>query len=481
VSFRVQIALFGAGVVAVTLVIFSLLVYGLVSSGVGPTQDRDLVQRGQRVEAFVSAAGPESLSATAGQRTLAPVDLDESADTFVQLLDASGKTLSSTGVLNGAPLDIPPDLLSTADRQGSFLTTVAVQPSLAVRIYARPWTRPDLGASGYVIVGQAARGPQTSLAGARGFLIVSGAVTFVAALIAIWLVAGRALRPLHLVASTAEDIRLTGDLGQRLPDSRGWDELNRLARAFNGMLERLADAQSRLAGALDAQRRFVADASHELRTPLTTIRSNAGLLLRRPDIDVADREAALRDIASESERMSRLVQDLLILARADAGQRLDRTPLDLAALVQEVGRQVQQVHPALHISVETCAAHVVGNADALKQLQWILLDNAVRFASDSGCIKIALNVRDDRIAELSVADDGPGIPAADLERIFDRFFQGDLSRAASGAGLGLSIARWIVHEHGGRITARNDETGRGAVFAVELPFGATLNEARKER
>src|ERR1700730_9597113 len=102
------------------------------------------------------------------------------------------------------------------------------------------------------------------------------------------------------------------------------------------MLERLADAQSRLAGALEAQRRFVADASHELRTPLTTIRSNAGLLLRRPDIAPADREAALRDIASESERMSRLVHDLLILARADAGQHLEKAPLDLAALVHEV-------------------------------------------------------------------------------------------------------------------------------------------------
>ena len=467
-SFRVRIALFGAGIVAVTLVLFSLLVYGLISRGLGPGQDRDLAQRGQRVEAFVSAAGPPSLSASADPRTLAPVDLAESDDTFVQLLDARGDLLSSTAVLNGAPVRIPADLLSEADRLGSSLTTATLQPSLDVRLYVRPWNRPDLGLSGYLVVGQAARAPQTSLAGARGFLIVSGASTFVAALIAIWLVAGRALRPLQLVATTAEEIRLTGNLGQRLPDSRGWDELNRVARAFNGMLERLAEAQARLAGALEAQRRFVADASHELRTPLTSIRTNAGLLLRRPDIDAADRQAALGDIASESERMSRLVHDLLMLARADAGQHLEMTTVDLALLVGEVDRQAQQVHPMLQITVETCAARASGNADALTQLLWILLDNAARFVSDGGKIKLALSVRADRIAELSVEDDGPGIPPADLERIFDRFFQGDLSRAASGAGLGLSIARWIVHEHRGRITARNAVSG-GAMFVVEIP------------
>jgi two-component system OmpR family sensor kinase len=479
VSFRVQIALFGAGVVAVTLVIFSLLVYALASSGLGATQDRDLVQRAQRVEGFVRAASADSLSSNA--RSLAPVDPAESADTFVELLGAHGETLSSTALLNGAPPPIPPELLSTADRQGSILTTVIMPPSVAVRVYVRPWNRPDLGSSGYLIVGQAARGPQNSLAGVRGFLILSGGLTFVAALIAIWLVAGRALRPLHLVASTAEDIRLTGNVGQRLPDSRGWDELNRLARAFNGMLERLADAQSRLAGALEAQRRFVADASHELRTPLTTIRSNAGLLLRRPDIAPADREAALRDIASESERMSRLVHDLLILARADAGQHLDRTPLDLAPLVQEVGRQAQQLHPTLRIDVETEPAWTSGNADAVKQLLWILLDNAARFAADGGRVKIHVEARADEIAELSVADDGPGILPSDLERIFDRFFQGDLSRAASGAGLGLAIARWIVQEHRGRITAHN-RPERGAEFIVELPIAAaTLNEVAMER
>jgi len=468
VSFRVQIVLFGMAVVGVTLLVFSLLVYALAASGVTTSQDRDLVQRGQRVEAFLSAAGPESFAV---QHPLAPADLSDSNDTFVELLDANGAPLSSSAVVNGAPPHLPAELLATASTTGSLHSTFEIAPGLAVRLYVRPWTRPDLGASGYLVVGQTARGAQSGLAGIRGFLWLSGVVTFVAALIAVWLVAGRALRPLYLVALTADDIRLTGDLRRRLPESRGWTELNRVTRAFNGMLERLDDAQGRLASALEAQRRFVADASHELRTPLTTIRTNVGLLLRRTDVTAHDRQAALADIAGESERMSRLVQDLLVLARADAGQHLDRAPLDLAPLVLDVGRQAQQIYPTHQIAVAAAAAQVLGNADALKQLVWILVDNAARFTPAGGCVQLELCVVDDGPAQVRVADAGPGIAPADLGRIFDRFFQADAARGASGAGLGLSIARWIVAEHGGRITAHNRADGQGAVFVAEIPRG----------
>jgi two-component system, OmpR family, sensor kinase len=476
VSFRIQIALFGAAVVGITLLVFSVLVYGLAARGLGPSQDRDLIQRAQRVEAFLGAAGPESFTQ---QHVVAPADLSDSNDTFVELLDTNGSPLSSTAVFNGAPPQLPAEFLATAGTQGSLLSTLALEPDLAVRVYVRPWARPDLGASGYVVVGQTARGAQATQAGIRGFLWLSGVVTFVAALIAVWLVAGRALRPLFLVASTAEDIRITGDLGRRLPESRGWTELNRVARAFNGMLERLDDAQGRLASALEAQRRFVADASHELRTPLTTIRTNAGLLLRRTDVSANDRQAALQDIADESERMSRLVHDLLVLARADAGQHLERTPLDLAPLVQDVGRQAQQIYPAHQITVNACTAQVVGNIDGLKQLLWILVGNAARFSPAGGCVRLGLRVLDD-VAELRVDDDGPGIPPADLGRIFDRFYQADSSRAASGAGLGLSIARWIVNEHGGRITAVNSEDRPGAVFVATLPLAVRSDRDRAD-
>ena len=461
-SFRVQIAVFGAVVVGLALLVFSVLLYGLAAGSLGTTQDRDLTQRGERVLGSLSTASPDLF---APQRPLSAVDLADTNETFVEIVDSNGAILSSSATLNGTPPEIPGAVLAGS----SSLTTFDLAPGLAVRAYVKRWARPELGLSGYLIVGQAIRSQQASLAGVRGFLWLSGLFTFVAAMVATWLVAGRALRPLNLVADTAEDIRITGDLQRRLPELRGWSELNRLARAFNGMLERLSLAQQRLADALEAQRRFVADASHELRTPLTSIRSNAGLLLQRDDVSRDDRNSALGDIASEAERMSRLVHDLLTLARADAGQHLERAPLDLSRLVADVGRQAQAVYPDREVRVDATSACILGNADALKQLQWILLDNAARFAGPGGSVSVALNTRNG-CAELRVTDDGPGIAPGDRERIFDRFYQADLARASSGAGLGLSIARWIVDEHGGTIGASDNLSGRGAVFTVSIPL-----------
>ena len=468
-SFRVQIAVFGAIVVGLALLVFSLLLYGLAASSIGATQDRDLTQRAERLLGVLNAAGSDAFGP---QRSLTAVDLAESNDTFVEVLDANGSVLSTTATFSALPPDFGRELLATAATQGSARSSVDLSPGLGVRVYVRPWARPDLGLSGFLIVGQSARSQQANLAGIRGFLWLSALFTFFAAMVAIWLVAGRALRPLLLVADTAEDIRITGDLQRRLRESRGWSELNLLARAFNGMLERLGLAQQRLEDALEAQRRFVADASHELRTPLTSIRNNAGLLLRRDDVTGDDRKSALEDIASEAERMSRLVHDLLTLARADAGQHLERSIVDLAPLVADVGRQARALYTDRDVVVDATTVPpvcVAGNADALTQLQWILLDNAARFAGPGGSVCLQLGATNG-CAELSVGDDGPGIPLAERGRIFDRFYQADLARAGSGAGLGLSIARWIVAEHGGTITANDNPAGRGAVVSVAIPL-----------
>ena len=465
-TFRVQIGLYGAAVVGVALLVFSILVFGLASSALIAQQDRDLTQRGERLLGSLSVAGADAF---APQHLFTAADLSDSTDIFVELVDSNANVLWTTATLNGAP-PLAADVVGRIAHPDPTLTTLDIS-GVMLRVYVRPWSRPDLGQNGYVLVGQSLRGLQTTQSGIRGFLWLSGTFTFVAALIAIWLVGGRALRPLRQVASTAEDIRVTGDLRRRLPESRGWVELNRLARAFNGMLERLQQVQEQLAGALEAQRRFVADASHELRTPLTTIRSNAGLLMQRPDVSTEDRQAALGDIASEAERMSRLIRDLLTLARADAGQSLERTPLDLGVIVAEVGRQARTVYADREVSVECVPLEVVGNADALKQLQWILLDNAARFAGPGGHICLSLTASD-RGATLSVSDDGPGVAPADRERIFDRFFQADLARAGNGAGLGLSIAHWIVAEHRGAIHVESNPAGRGARFVVDLPLAS---------
>jgi signal transduction histidine kinase len=241
------------------------------------------------------------------------------------------------------------------------------------------------------------------------------------------------------------------------------------------MLDRLEATQDELAASLAAQRRFVADASHELRTPLTTIRANAGFLAEHPDAAAKDRSEALADITAESERLSRLVDDLLRLARVDAGGRLERRPTDLAAIVGDVGRLARARERA--ISVRTPGGPVVvdGDPDSLTRLTWILVDNAVRHGAGEVEVELGLmpgTGEDDAAggrAVLTVADRGPGLPPGDEDRIFERFHRADPARSGSGAGLGLAIARTIVEAHDGTIGAANRDGG-GAIFRVELPL-----------
>jgi signal transduction histidine kinase len=313
-------------------------------------------------------------------------------------------------------------------------------------------------ANGYVMTGQSTRVPQSNLAGLLVFLFVAAIPALLAALLASWLVAGRALRPLRTVARTADDIGRTRDFGRRLPEVRSRDEVAVLSSSFNRMLGQLQDA-------FESQRRFVADASHELRTPLTTIQGNAGLLARGSLAEDVQRAAAA-DIAEESTRMARLVDRMLTLARADAGLDLRLTSLDLAPVVNEVCRQAAAVHPEYTLRFDAAEAMVSGDEDALRQLLWILLDNAFHYARTT--VEVRLST-EPGWARLIVNDDGPGISAGERERVFERFYRADPSRTGHGAGLGLAIARWIVHQHHGRILAGASTLG-GAALLVDLPL-----------
>jgi two-component system OmpR family sensor kinase len=224
------------------------------------------------------------------------------------------------------------------------------------------------------------------------------------------------------------------------------------------MLEQLQDS-------FDSQRRFVADASHELRTPLTTIQGNAGLLARGPDLPDGVRRAAADDIAAETARMTRLVDRMLTLAKADSGLALALAPLDLGAVIAEVCRQARTVHPDRDLQSEVADVTVAGDQDAMRQLMWILLDNAFRHARSRVVVRLAAQ---DGWARLTVSDDGPGIVPEERERVFERFYRSDLARSEPGAGLGLSIARWIVDQHHGRILAGEGPAG-GAGMYVDIP------------
>jgi heavy metal sensor kinase len=462
IPIRGRIAFFGAGVVALTVVIFSSLVYVLVERSLVFQQDEALRIRGDDVmRQLVSRRGfnPSPFALT--------IDVEKSSDIFVEITIFNPSQVYSSGKVNGADPVLPASLLQSAPFDRGAITNAQAENGPLMRVYVRQLASPN-GPAGYLVVGKSLAGIESELSGLRLFLAAGAILSLIAAAAASWLVAGRALRPLDAMASTAEDIGRTQDLSRRLPENAPDDEVGRLQKSFNQMLRQLEDAYHRLQSALVAQRRFVADASHELRTPLTTIRGNVGLLLKRDDIAADDRVAALNDIAGESERMSRMVQDLLTLARADAGYHLDKTLVDLLPIVQEVSRQAQILQPSRRIELfDGVPAPMHANSDAIKQLLWILVDNAFKHTGDGGRIELRLE-NGNQAVRLAVADDGPGIPGEDLERIFERFYQSDAARSGEGTGLGLAIARWIAQEHGGRVFASNNPRG-GAAFTVEFP------------
>jgi len=239
-----------------------------------------------------------------------------------------------------------------------------------------------------------------------------------------------------------------------------------LTHSFNSMLAGLEAARTDRELTIDAQKRFVADASHELRSPLTSIRANAGFLVEREDASEADRRDASRDIAHEADRMSGLIDDLLTLARSDVRSQdsQDFTPVDLVVVARSVQRRARNLAVITEVQVPETAI-VLGHGGELSELIWILVDNADRHGGASVAVAIRQNGEQTTI---EVTDDGEGIPADELERVFDRFHRSDPARSGLGHGLGLAIARAITERHRGSIDADNHPDG-GARFTVKLP------------
>ena len=428
-QFRLRYSLLGTAIVAGALFVFGWLVYHLVANTQALDQDRALRARALEAAAGLSGGPPPAGSGIAAGAE----DLRRHTDIFIEVLDETGSVISSTGQIDGVAPGVPANSLRAAAQSGEMPATIDPGGGPQLRVAIAPLHgagQPTV--AGFVVAGQPTSIQAQNLNGIKGFLFVSAVPTLLAAFVAIWLVTGR------------------------------------LSRSYDALIRRRDESSRQLEAALQAQRRFVADASHELRTPLTTIRGNAGLLAFGPGVSDEVRAAAARDIASESERMNRLVEQLLTLARADAGQGLELAPLTLRPLVEAVVRQAQAVHPDRRVREETTRdVAVQGDQDALVQLLWILVDNAVKFTRANGCIAISLG-QDERRAVLSVADDGTGIPPAELDRVFDRFCQADASRSSKGAGLGLAIARWIVEQHGGTIGVRNND-GPGCTVTALFP------------
>jgi two-component system, OmpR family, sensor kinase len=294
---------------------------------------------------------------------------------------------------------------------------------------------------------------------AKTFLI-AGSLTVLAALLAAFLVAARIASPLRRMARTAGAVD-AGDLSHRMPEG-GASEVHRLADSFNHMLDRLEDAFAR-------QRAFVSDASHELRTPLTAIRGQVDVLSRSKDPSRSEIEVTAVNVNREIARMARLVDDLTQLAESDEGVAGRTGWIDLEPFIAEtVESAARGAGRRVEVGVVP-GGRLIGDGDRLAQVLRNLVQNALEHTTAGGLVRVSANARGERV-RIAVDDDGPGIPAAERERIFDRFHRTDFSRTrrGGGSGLGLAIAQAIVVAHRGRIWAEASPEG-GARIAFELP------------
>lgn len=363
-------------------------------------------------------------------------------------------------------LSRPTGLKEALDRSawsGDAITFSSIdENSTHIRVMTTPLTTAR-GAAGILQVGVDTTQIKQAQESLTIILIYLMSAALVITSLIIWLFTGRILAPLTSMTKVTTNIANADDLGRRVsfPRKRS-DEIGRLAEAFNKTMERL----EKLFG---SQQRFLADVSHELRTPLTAIKGNVGLI-RKFGAD----EESLNGIEVEVDRLNRLVGDLLILNQAESGMMpFDMAKVELDTLILEVIKQMAVIAGQnVKINLQTIEPLVVyGDRDRLKQVFINLISNAISYTKKGDMVIVSVK-QEMGSAKVIIEDHGPGIPAEDLEHIFERFYRGDKSRSHtsnSGFGLGLSIAKWITEKHSGRIEVQSS-LGKGTKFMVILPI-----------
>jgi two-component system, OmpR family, sensor kinase len=309
-------------------------------------------------------------------------------------------------------------------------------------------------------------GVQDTLVQVRWIMAVASAVVLAIAAGAVIVIVRATLRPLDQVSEVARSIG-AGERGRRLRPTRPDTEIGRVATALDDMLDDVVGAEEAARGAERRLRAFLSDAAHELRTPVAGIRAAADTLVRA-DLNGPDREMLAAQVAREAARASRLVDDLLMMARVDRGLDLSLADVDLRALVRAEAERAPLLHPHLDLRATVPDAAVMASVDIdrIAQVLSNLVENAARATGGRGSVRVSLDESPTGF-RLTVADDGPGVPDADRERIFDRLVRLDPARSAAGVGLGLPIARGIARAHGGDVQCLAAEGG--AVFVLSLP------------
>ncbi len=475
-SIRLRLTLWYSGILTITLLFFGLTLYLFLYVKMNNDIDVTLVSQGTEVKKEIRLVRFMDLA----QIQLPDLRDFKSSGIYLQSINTNRQLSRSSNLTE--IIDFSPEAFDKAVtlKEDTF-ETVSLN-GFDLRIYYTPMLV-NKQVVGVLQVATQLNGIQQFLNNLVFILSILIVLTILIAATVGWFLARKALNPIEYVIEAAGQIEKGADLERRLSYNGPPDEIGRLTDTINGMLSRIQTIYSELSEAYRAQRRLVSDASHELRTPLTTIRGNIELLEKMWKSTKAPREAtnepdnmgvsleAMQDISSEAERMSRLVNDLLSLARADAGYKMSKEPVELRPLVEEVARKAQflprkvewdagDLDPLEHVIVE-------GNKDSIQQLLFILIENAFKY-TEQGYVKLDVQ-RTGELIGIRISDSGIGMNNDEVQHIFERFYRADPSRGkTSGIGLGLSIAKNIIDEHNGSIEVITRK-GTGTTFIIWLP------------
>lgn len=470
-SIRLRLTIWYTAVLAIVLALFSLGIYVFTTWQMLLQVDSRLVQAGESVPTLLLRGGDARRVDDAG-RTVFDIrgfEVFQRSDLYAQLIRNNGSIFGVSPNIADANLSTQLDPVAfsevvkmTRGQHGDLFTEAQHEGTPPIRVMSKPIFDNADTVAGVVQVGtslESIKAAQRSLLAALVGLGTLG--TLFSAVIGA-LLARRAFRPVDDLTKTAMAIYHADNLDQRVAVPAANDEIGRLSQAFNEMLDRLA----RLFG---AQQRLVADVSHEMRTPLTVIRGNVDLLRA---MGCADQES-LDALTRESDRMTRLVGDLLLLSQADAGVLpMQFQAVALNQVISDVERsgQVLAASRVAMVAEAEPGLSVQADPDRLKQVLLNLVDNAIKHTPDGGTVTLAASPSYNGFIRIAVSDTGIGIPEQDIPYVFERFYRVDKSRsrANGGSGLGLSIARSIVEAHHGRIVV-SSRAGQGTTFDVYLP------------
>lgn len=464
---RLKLSLWYSGVSLLIMTLFCSYLYLFFTHREITQIDDHLAQRAEEVHQAIRVIDvyPFPMQSL----VLPNIDVFSTAEVFLQIIDPHGVILSRSESLGQHTLPISKQAISQMSKKKAYFETKEVQKAL-LRIHYVPLLSGNR-LIGILQVAESLYSFQRSLTTLRWLLAIGAfTITTISALVG-WFLAGKALQPIHRIIETTASIEQNGALNKRISYYGPDDEIGKLSKQINQMMEKIEYMYKELEESYEAQRRFVADASHELRTPLTSIRGNMDYLRKLYLEKGIFSTEATDDIIEELERISRMIHHLLALARADAGYKVQMENLDIKKLTEEwisLGQRIASGSVLFYHDSVDCleGVKIKGNPDFLKQVFLILLENAFKYTK-AGSVTLGYQI-DTKTVHFIIQDTGIGISEQDLPYLFDRFFRAGNAREYQGTGLGLSIAKWIIEKHEGSIVI-DSKTGQGTTIKVTLP------------